>query len=1072
MRTVFLLFLMFIFAISAKIVSAQSRDSIKLMLPVSHQYPIDRLTLSPDQHLVATSSSEGYIKVWDVRTQSLLYTLKSQAAANFDGLKSLCFTPDDRYLLAGWLNVEIWDMKTGFSLPTFKSNSMAFINSLDITQNSKLALSALGSTVCIWEIPSGKIIQSVPQHGFISSVKFLPGDTTFLVGCRDSTFRLFKINAAQPLQEFKKNDGEIRAVTINHSGTIIASGTDRSISLWDARTYARIKSLPGYPMNDRSLQFEKDDKHLLVAEADHVRSVEVGTGNSRELFPNEYCQIFFSKDGQRALRSFKDPANVRGAVSSRLVDLHSGEVIKNFTSNYNAISKAAFSPDSHYLAMVTADQVRLVDLRNINQFKSVKTGSTAALGFSPDGKYLFYGGFGGTLYQATLPSLSDIRSTAVGGGITAITVAPAGDLVAVGTASGKVFMLSAQTLKDLGNGKAIYDYILGLEFSQDMKQLLVYTSNSIEAWSLQQTQRLWYYPKDMPLDQQKFPTVKLKDWYPKAQGIINFVKKNDKLGRDVISPDGQSVLGFTDQFYLRKGNIATGTLIKTYRQHDGKVTAAAFSNDNRLIASVADDHTLKLWDNKSGTLRATMLAIDSTQWFWVTPEGFYSASRDAAKQVNFSSKGKISRFDQFDLIQNRPDSVLKKIGYASDSLVQFYSELVTKRLQRAGFVTANRNAHVSLPDVSLLSGATLPDSSTVADINIEVLATDIADSLREINLWQNGVPKGKIQIEKANQGPGKQVRVKFPVKLAEGRNFFEVAATNYQGAESIKEFTEIKYAPPIKRKPELYLVVIGVSEYQHYPDAHLAFAAKDAENLAAAFKASTLFSKKHIFQLTDAEVKRDTLIKLSKQLAKAAVDDYVIIAYSGHGVLDKNLDFYFCTNQTDVNNLKYTSFSFDEMDNLLKTAPPLKKLLLIDACYSGDVDKSAGPGVQQLTGASKGLHIGKAKVIIPGGDSNAKRQNSFELAKELFVDLKRGSGATVISSSSGVEVSYERENVESGLFTYAILNAINQVKPSPDRHILLSELANNVIKTVADLSKGLQTPTLREQNIEFDYPVW
>lgn len=1051
---------------------AQTLDSVNLMLPVSHTYAIDRLTLSPDQRLVATSSSEGYIKVWDVRSGSLLYTLQSQAAANFDGLKSLCFTPNDRYLLAGWLNVEIWDMKTGKLISTFRSNSGAFIYSQDVSANSKIAISGLGSSVSVWEVPSGNVIRSYAQNSFIRCVKFMPGDSTFLVGCKDSTFRLYFIHSDKAIKEFKKNDGEIEALNISGHNDVIVSGTNRSISFWNVHNSELIKSVPGHPMNDRSLLFDQGDHNLLVAESDQVRKIDLKTYISSELFPNDWKEIYFSNNGQHALCSFIEKQDNHGAMSSRLVDLNSGNVLKNFTNRYNSITEARFSPDNRSLAIVTADQIRLIDLTNINHYKTISASWTASVEFSQDGKFLFYGGYDGMLYRASLPDLTDIRSIRVSGNITAISVARDCNLVAVGTAAGTVSLLSSQSLQKLGEGKAMRDYVLGLEFARDCKQILVYTGNSAEAWDLQNSNRLWYYPKDMPLDKQKFPAVKLSAWYPKAQGLVNFFKLNNKIGRNLISLDGKSVLDFTDHNYLRKGDIATGKLTTTYMQHEGKITSAACSPDGRLIITVSEDHTMKVWDNNSGKLLTTYLAIDSTQWFWITSEGYYCSSRDAAKLVNFKRKDKIFRFEQFDLIRNRPDSVLKKIGYSSDNLVNFYSELVGKRLQRAGIKTDDWSSAFSLPEISILNGSTFPDSTDKADVQVEVLSTDHADSLKVITLWQNGVPKGMVAVSKADQAIGKSSRITFPVKLAYGRNLIEVSATNIHGLESLKEVVEIRFAPRFRKKPELYLIVIGISDYQRYPEAHLDFATKDAKNLAATFSSSPIFAKTHLFQLTDTNVTRDTLLKLGRYLKNATVDDYLVITYSGHGVLDKNLDFYFCTNLTNLDDLKNTSYSFEEIEGLLKNAPPLKKVLLIDACYSGDVDKSAARSTDSLLNTGKGLHIGKAKVIIPGGESKTKQQNSFELAKEIFLDLKRGSGATIISSSSGVEVSYEKDNVAHGLFTYAVLHAIDNASHSKFKTLLLSELMNGVIDTVTDLSKGLQVPTVREQNIEFDYAIW
>ena len=99
-------------------------------------------------------------------------------------------------------------------------------------------------------------------------------------------------------------------------------------------------------------------------------------------------------------------------------------------------------------------------------------------------------------------------------------------------------------------------------------------------------------------------------------------------------------------------------------------------------------------------------------------------------------------------------------------------------------------------------------------------------------------------------------------------------------------------------------------------------------------------------------------------------------------------------------------------------------------------------------------------------------QNSFELLRELFVNLQRGSGAIVISSASGLEFAYESGRYRNGLFTYALLEGLRgQADTNADQVIQVSELRDYVTGRVQKLSKNHQTPTARRENLEFDFRV-
>ena len=69
----------------------------------------------------------------------------------------------------------------------------------------------------------------------------------------------------------------------------------------------------------------------------------------------------------------------------------------------------------------------------------------------------------------------------------------------------------------------------------------------------------------------------------------------------------------------------------------------------------------------------------------------------------------------------------------------------------------------------------------------------------------------------------------------------KVAAMNDKGQESLAETFEIQYTADYD-KPDLYLVSIGISEYQQ-SSYNLAFAAKDASDIVNTFNKSSAYEK-------------------------------------------------------------------------------------------------------------------------------------------------------------------------------------------------------------------------------------
>ena len=96
---------------------------------------------------------------------------------------------------------------------------------------------------------------------------------------------------------------------------------------------------------------------------------------------------------------------------------------------------------------------------------------------------------------------------------------------------------------------------------------------------------------------------------------------------------------------------------------------------------------------------------------------------------------------------------------------------------------------------------------------------------------------------------------------------------------------------------------------------------------------------------------------------------------------------------------------------------------------------------------------------------------TYELTKALFTDLRKGTGATVISSAGGGEYAMESGEWKNGLFTYTLLKGIEtgEADLNNDGEIWLKELQEYVQTQVTELSGGKQQPTSRIENSVPDY---
>ncbi|HRE39663.1 MAG TPA: caspase family protein, partial [Chitinophagaceae bacterium] len=188
-------------------------------------------------------------------------------------------------------------------------------------------------------------------------------------------------------------------------------------------------------------------------------------------------------------------------------------------------------------------------------------------------------------------------------------------------------------------------------------------------------------------------------------------------------------------------------------------------------------------------------------------------------------------------------------------------------------------------------------------------------------------------------------------------------------------------------------------------------------------------------------------------------------SYSGHGLLSKDYDYYLSTYAVNFSQPEENGLPYDELESLLDSIPARKKLLLIDACHSGEVDKEEGIAMNKLAdslGLSKGIIIDQ-----PQQQQHIGLKNSFELMQSLFVNVGKSTGATIISAAAGNQFALERGDLKNGVFTYSLLEAMNQYPT-----IKISELKKIVGERVEQLTNGLQKPTSRNENIAVDWSLW
>lgn len=246
-------------------------------------------------------------------------------------------------------------------------------------------------------------------------------------------------------------------------------------------------------------------------------------------------------------------------------------------------------------------------------------------------------------------------------------------------------------------------------------------------------------------------------------------------------------------------------------------------------------------------------------------------------------------------------------------------------------------------------------------------------------------------------------------------------------------------------RPDAVAVIIGLSKYSHPDVPTVDYATRDAKLMREYVVKSLGYDEGNIIMALDEGATQATFNRIFEgQLAnyvKEGISD-VFIYYTGHGAPDlEDASAYFVPHDANPNYAAQTGYSLDRFYTQIEALKAKSVTVVIDACFSG---ASAG-----------GMLIKEASPI-------------FISVENPSANLANG---TVLTSSSGEQISSWHSEVGHGLFTYYFLKGLRGAADSDqDNKITSTELFGYISENVPYLARRLynreQTPQLMGGNLD------
>ncbi len=1064
---------------------------------------------TPDGQYMAMLSAGSTVSVWEVATARMVRVVPHGNAARLD------ISPDGRLLATGSFaasgkgNVRIWQLIGGKEVARFDTPDL--VSSLAFSPDGKWLVSCGREGTLLIDLAAQSVVDKIKGDCW-SVVRFRADSGAFAFSKQGHTAVVVDL-ATRARTEFGGGiDKGGMNPTFSNGGTLLATEDNWSVYLWDLGSKKLLQKWrsSGAKGEPGRLVFSPDDKLLAVSNFDQsLRLFDVATGALVRELPASGATTF-SKDGARILSSAKgslvlldvatgkplwrgaglaqarflaDGALISGVTDQnvQLLDAATGRTVRTFEGQTSKPHGLRVSSDGRFAASILLNDEKEgrpggVDLWDLATGKRHFEPGAAQPALSADGLVAWNRRGSIELRDAATRRLvRTISSLSYLGSPSRLRFSPDGKTLVAGYQQGSnpcAFAVDAAT----GEKRARFSECRAsdhIAFSADSKRVAF--AGEVDGWkegitvfNVNDGSRVAWLENDWGGG----TLARKRDWITgialnhdgSEVAMCDFggpidVRPLRAQRRTIGDSPVYSIESSADGHKLLAGDADGGARLYGW---DGKLerewlaqsyfTFGAFTKSGSIFTS-GSEGAIKLWD-KDAELQATFIAVGADGYVVALPDNHYLASKGVAGGVAFRIDERAYPFDQFDLRLNRPDLVLGKLGYAPKPLIDAYAKAHQRRLKRLGFTEKMLSDDIAAPAIRI----TPTQEGNKLRLAIEV--SDAKYALARIDAFANNVPLASVDLrEKATQEHTESLEV----TLAAGKNLIEISAINEKGIESLKESVQIE-TPPAAVKPTALLVAVGVSKYAD-AEYNLTYAAKDARDLSALLSGmKDRFAEVKVLPILDGEATAANIRKAKDFLMTSRVDDEAIVFFAGHGLLDDKLDYYLATADTDFKNPAAHSLPYEDFQALLDGIPARKKLLLVDACNSGEVDKQ-GSVLAEASGVTGNVKSRGFKVVKP--KQGVDLQSSFELLQQMF-DLRRGTGAMEISSASGKEFAFESSEWQNGVFTYALLQKLKAGKPG----MKVSELRAGVIEEVQKLTRGQQTPTSRLENLLFDFPVY
>lgn len=233
---------------------------------------VGAIAVSPDSKYFASGSRDGYLRIYDARTNRLTEAWKGHSG----DVTSLAFSPDSLALASSSSDttVKVWRVLDGMTLRTFTGHTGNVWSAAFSPDGRQIASGSEDETVRIWDLSSGGLSATIQPKARVSRVAFSPdGRTILALRMNDKSLLLYDATSKLGIGTLSSGTVEYsspvpRSFALSRDGGLVAgpATTGTSIALWDLPKRRLIQIVQAFRGRDRisSMALSPDGTRLAV----------------------------------------------------------------------------------------------------------------------------------------------------------------------------------------------------------------------------------------------------------------------------------------------------------------------------------------------------------------------------------------------------------------------------------------------------------------------------------------------------------------------------------------------------------------------------------------------------------------------------------------------------------------------------------------------------------------------------------------------------------------------------------------------------------------------------------------